>query len=140
MTYISDEQLHAMVLCIYHGIKVQVEGLEGEPISQMCRCMGCQSWRRGDRQNDWVQVKQHPGRCYGALNGRLPWHQRSLFKINHQNEDRAFVEYWLALVLLTIPANSGNLDPVTKFVEVNKEPEPVGLQVFSVGTSSAART
>jgi hypothetical protein len=25
-TYISDEQLHAMELCIYHGIKVQVEG------------------------------------------------------------------------------------------------------------------
>jgi len=28
-TYISDEQLHAMELCIYHGIKVQVEGLDG---------------------------------------------------------------------------------------------------------------
>ena len=25
-TYISDEQLHEMELCIYHGIKVQVEG------------------------------------------------------------------------------------------------------------------
>jgi len=25
-TYISDEQLRAMELCIYHGIKVQVEG------------------------------------------------------------------------------------------------------------------
>jgi len=36
-TYISDEQLHAMELCIYHSIKVQVEGLEGERISQMCR-------------------------------------------------------------------------------------------------------
>ena len=47
-TYISDEQLHAMELCIYHGIKVQVEGLEGELISQMCRCTGSQSWRRGD--------------------------------------------------------------------------------------------
>ena len=35
-TYISDEQLHAMELCIYHGIKVQVEGLDGEHISQMC--------------------------------------------------------------------------------------------------------
>jgi len=39
-TYISDEQLHAMELCIYHGIKVQVEGLEGDRISQMCRCTG----------------------------------------------------------------------------------------------------
>jgi hypothetical protein len=35
-TYISDEQLHKMALCIYHGIKVQVEGLDGECISQMC--------------------------------------------------------------------------------------------------------
>jgi len=35
-TYISDEQLHAMELCIYHGIKVKVEDLDGERISQMC--------------------------------------------------------------------------------------------------------
>ena len=28
-TYISDEQLHAMELCIHHGIMVQVEGLDG---------------------------------------------------------------------------------------------------------------
>jgi len=34
--YISDEQLHALELCIYHGKKVQVEGLDGERISQMC--------------------------------------------------------------------------------------------------------
>jgi hypothetical protein len=34
--YISDEQLHAMEHCIYHGIEVQVEGLDGERISQMC--------------------------------------------------------------------------------------------------------
>jgi len=72
-TYISDEQLRAMELCTYHGIKVQVEGLGGELISQMCRCTGGESWRRGDRRNDWVWVKQRMGRCYGALNGRLPW-------------------------------------------------------------------
>jgi len=35
-TYISDEQLHVMELCIHHGINVQVEGLDGECISQMC--------------------------------------------------------------------------------------------------------
>jgi len=35
-TYISDEPVHAMELCIYHGIEVQVEGLDGERISQMC--------------------------------------------------------------------------------------------------------
>jgi hypothetical protein len=46
-THISDEQLHAMELWIYHGIKVQVDGLEGECISQMCRCTGSQSWREG---------------------------------------------------------------------------------------------
>jgi hypothetical protein len=72
-TYISDEQLHAMELCIYHGIKVQVEGSDGERISQICRCTGSRSWRRGDRRNDWVLVKQRPGRCYGGLNGHLPW-------------------------------------------------------------------
>jgi len=71
--YISDEQLHAMELCIYHAIKVQVEGFDGERISQMCQCTGSQSWRGGDRRNDWVWVKQRPGRCYCALNGRLPW-------------------------------------------------------------------
>jgi len=39
---ILDEQLLAMELCIYHGIKVQAEGLDGECISQMCRCTGSQ--------------------------------------------------------------------------------------------------
>jgi len=47
-TYISDEQLHAMQLCIYHGINVEVEGLEGKRISEMCWCRGSQSWRGGD--------------------------------------------------------------------------------------------
>jgi len=131
--YISDAQLHTMELCIYHGIKVRVEGLEGERISQMCRCTGSQSWCRGDRQNDWVSVKQCPGRCYGTLNGRLPWQLQRLFKIKLFNEDGAFVEYWLALALTTIPENSGNLDPVSKFVQVRKAPAAVALQVFSVG-------
>jgi len=115
-TYISDDQLHAMELCIYHGIKVQVEGLDGERIYQMCRCTESQSWRGGDRRNDWVWVKQRPGRCYGALNGRLPWQLQPQFKIKLVNEDGAFVEYWLALALTTIPENSGNLDPASKLV------------------------
>jgi hypothetical protein len=104
-TYISDEQLHAMELCIYHSMKVQFEGLDGECISQMCRCTGSQSWRGGNRRNNWVWVKQHPGRCYGALNGRLPWELPRLFKIKLVNEDGAFVQYWIALVLTTIPEN-----------------------------------
>jgi len=121
-----------MELCIYHGINVQVEGLEGERISQMCRCTGRQSWRGGDRLNDWVWVKQRPGRCYGAQNGRVPWQLQRLFKIKLQNEDGSFIEYWLALALTTIPENSGNLDPVSKFVQVRKAPAAVALQVFSV--------
>jgi hypothetical protein len=36
-TSISDEQLHGMELCIYNGIKVQIEGLDSESISQRCR-------------------------------------------------------------------------------------------------------
>jgi len=35
-TFISYEQLHAMELYIYHGIKVQIEDLEGESRSQIC--------------------------------------------------------------------------------------------------------
>jgi hypothetical protein len=62
-----------MKLCIYHGNTVQVEGLDGERISHMCQSTGSQSWCEGDRQNNWVWVKQSPGRCYGMLNGRLLW-------------------------------------------------------------------
>jgi len=61
-TYISNEQLHTMELCIYHGIKIRVEGFDGEPISQICRCTESQSWRGGDRLDDCVWVKQHPWR------------------------------------------------------------------------------
>jgi len=132
-TYISNEQLHAMELCIHHGIMVQVEGLEGERISQICQCTGSESWHGGDQRNDWVWVKQRPERCYGALNGRLLWQLQRLFKIKLLNEDGAFVEYWLALVLTTIPEKSGNLDPISKFVQVSKAPVAVALQVFSVG-------
>jgi len=132
-TFISDEQLHAMELCIYHGIKVQVEGLDSEQLSQMCQCTGSQSWRGGDWRNDWVWVKQPLGRCYGVLNGRLPWQLQRLFKIKLLNEDGAFVEYWLALALTTIPENSGNLDPISQFVQVRKAPAAIALQVFSVG-------
>jgi hypothetical protein len=126
-TYISDEQLHAMEFCIYHCIKIQVEGLDGERISQMCRCTGSQSWHRGDRQNDWVWVKQRPGRCYRALNERLPWQLQRLFKIKLQNEDGAFIECWVALAFTTIPENLGNLHPVWKFVQVRKARTAVAL-------------
>jgi hypothetical protein len=132
-TFVSDEQLHAMELCIYQGSKVQVEGLDHECISQMCRCTGSHSWHGGDRQNDWVWVKQRPGMCYGAVNGRLLWQLQLRFKIKLQNKDEAFVEYWLALALTTIPENSGNLSPVSKFVYMRKAPAAIALQVFSMG-------
>ena len=67
------------------------------------------------------------------LNGRLPWQLQRLFKIKLQNEDGGFVKNWLALALTTIPENSGNLDPVSRFVQVRKAPAAVALQVFSVG-------
>jgi len=67
------------------------------------------------------------------LNGRLPWQLQRLFKIEFQNEDGAFVEYWLALALTKIPENSGNLDPVSKSVQVRQAPAAVALQVFRVG-------
>ena len=60
-TYISDEQLPAMERCIYHGINIQVEGVDGERISQMCRRIRSQSWRGGNRWNNSVWVKQRPG-------------------------------------------------------------------------------
>jgi len=131
--YISDEQLHAMELCIYHGIMLQVEGLEGEGISQMCRYKRSQSCCEGDRQSDLVWIKQRPPTCYGALNGHLSWQLQSLFKIKLQNENGPFIEYWLALALTTIPEYSGNLNPVSKFVQVRRAPAAVALQVFSGG-------
>jgi hypothetical protein len=131
--YISDEQLHAFELCIYPGINVQVEGLDGECISQMCWCAGSQSWCGGDGRKNWVWVRQCPWRCYGALNGHLPWQLQRLFNIKLLNEDEAFIEYWLPLSLTTLPWNSGNLDPISKFVQVRKALAVIPLQVFSVG-------
>jgi hypothetical protein len=91
-TYISDEQLYSMELCIYNGIMVQVEWLDGEHISQMCHCTASKSWRRENRHNDWVYVQQRPERCHGMLNGRLMCKLQRLLKIELQDEDGAFVE------------------------------------------------
>jgi len=41
--------------------------------------------------------------------------------------------YWLGLALTTIPENSGNLDLVTKFVQVRITPAVIALRVFSMG-------
>jgi hypothetical protein len=78
-------------------------------------------------------VKQHPERCYGTLNRRLPWQLQQQFNIKLLNEDGALIEYWLALALTTIPENSRNLDPVSKLGQVRIALAAVALQVFSVG-------
>jgi hypothetical protein len=119
-TYILDEQLHAMQLCIYNGMDVQVEGFEGEHIASISRCTESQNWSRWDQRNNWVWVKQCPVRQCGVLNCRLPWQLRLPFKIKLLNKEGAFIEYWLALALTTMPENPGNLDPVSKFLQARK--------------------
>jgi len=49
--------------------------------------------------------------------------------------DGAFVEYWLALVLSTIPETSGNIDPISKFIQVLKSPATLVYIVFSMGNT-----
>jgi hypothetical protein len=55
-----------------------------------------------------------------------------LFKINLLNDDGAFVGYWLALALTTLPENMCNLDPVLKLVQVRNALAAVALLVFSM--------
>jgi hypothetical protein len=47
--------------------------------------------------------------------------------------DGAFVEYWLVLVLTTTPENTGNLNSVSKCVQVRTPPAAVVLQVSNRG-------
>jgi hypothetical protein len=49
---ILDEELHTMELYIHHHIQVQVQGSDGDRISQMCQCTASQRWRSGDGRND----------------------------------------------------------------------------------------
>jgi len=37
------------------------------------------------------------------------------------------------LALTTVPENSGNLDPISKFLQVRMAPVAVDLQVFGIG-------
>jgi hypothetical protein len=67
------------------------------------------------------------------LIGHLPWQLQRLFKIKLAKQDGAFIEYWLVLALTTIPENSGNSDPVLKFIQVRKVLAAIASQVFSVG-------
>jgi len=112
---------------------VHVEGFDGEGMTQICRYTDSQRWCGGDRRNNWVWVKQRPGRCYAVLKGCLQWQLHRQFKIKLQNEGGAFVEYWLNLALTTIPENSGNLDSISQFVQVTNAPAAVTLQGCSMG-------
>jgi hypothetical protein len=115
-TYILHEQLHAMELCIYHGLIVEVDGLEGERISQLCQRTGSQSRGGRNQQNDWVWEMQCPRWGYGVQNGHHLRQLRGLFRIQLQNGDGDFVEFWLALALTTRPEISDNWDTLCKFV------------------------
>jgi len=48
-TYIADEQLQAMELCIHHCIKIQVEGVDGDVY---LRCVAAQKGRAGAERID----------------------------------------------------------------------------------------
>jgi hypothetical protein len=118
-----------MELCIYHGIKFQVQGLDGKRVSQMSQCTGSESCHDGNRRNNFVLVKQCPGRCCRALNQRLPSQMQGLFTIKLLHQAGALVECWLALALTTLPENSSNLDPICKLVQQRKAPAAVAWQV-----------
>jgi hypothetical protein len=49
------------------------------------------------------------------------------------NEDGAFGEYWCALVITTLPENSGNLDLVSKYVQVRTAPAVFDVKLFCMG-------
>jgi hypothetical protein len=80
-----------------------------------------------------VWVMHRPGKCYGTLTVCLPWYVLQLFKITLHKEDVAAVESLLAQALTSTPEDSGNLDPISKFVHVRKAPTAVSIHVFQVG-------
>jgi hypothetical protein len=82
-----------------------------------------------------VWIKQYVGRCYGTRNWCLLWHLARLFQIKLLNDDGAVVEYRLGLVPATIPTNSGNLDPVSKAVQVWQTQVALSLQIFNLGNN-----
>jgi len=65
----------------------------------------------------------------GRVFGRF-WNRTKLF---FRSKPGPLVGYPDPLLTLKIPENSGNLDPVSKFVQVGKAPAAIALQVVSVG-------
>ena len=55
---VVTRRIHRMNNCMQSSsvfttvLRFQIEGLERERISEICRCTGSQSWRGGDRRND----------------------------------------------------------------------------------------
>jgi len=64
---------------------------------------------------------------YGTLNLYPRWQLQQLFNIRLVNKDGAFVDYWLALALTSIPENWGNLDPIWKFEQVINPPTAIAM-------------
>jgi len=91
--YISDELLHTMELCIYHGIKVQVEGCNGERISQMRPCTGSQNWHGGDRRNHCVWVKAMPREVWWRTEWASP--MATAMTINNQTPKQGLTFRWV---------------------------------------------
>jgi hypothetical protein len=133
MPYILNDQQNAMELCIYHPIKVHVQGAKGEHISRMCSSTRHPCWWGGDQRNGKVWVMQRPGMCYGSLNWHLLWKLKCLCKIKLLAEDGGFVEYWLAQAYNTILESSGNFKPVSNCVQERYPLATISLQVFGVG-------
>jgi hypothetical protein len=90
--------------------------------------------RRGSRERLGTG-KATPGEVLWRAEWASSMATATTIQIKLLNEDGAFVEYCLALALNTIPENSGNLDPVSKFVQLRKALPAVALQVFRVGNS-----
>ena len=131
---LSDEELRKAEICIYHAIKVEVDDLDGDKKTQMCRCTGEKPWRGAQKRNDWVWVRQRPGPVYGALRGRLPCQLLRLFKLRFRNDGGIWVDHWMAFALTTVAENSGNVDPISKLAQVRVPPTSrARYQVFSAG-------
>jgi hypothetical protein len=77
--------------------------------------------------------KAMPGKVLWCAEWVSPVATATAIKNRAPNEDGACVQCWFALAFTTIPDNSGNLDPVLKFVQVSKAPAAVALQVCIMG-------
>jgi len=80
-------------------------------------------------------LKPCPGRCFGALHGWRLGQPQQLLKSTVQNQNGAFVEFSIDLVLTRIPENTGNLNRISKFKLVKTALAAIALLVFCMGNS-----